>query len=111
MLIVIFSGILIYYYVKTAINTIVRVTVGQNGLGIDYLLTKKHILVNYADITHVSSTVVGSGRDTAVVYTYLQLDIELLTGEQFRFTDNQFSNYEDLKEWIRYYRFHSPDES
>jgi hypothetical protein len=100
---------LLYYYIKTAINTIVRITVGAGGLGIDYLLTKKHILVEYSDIIHVSSTNVGRGNDNVVVYKYLQLDIELSTGEQLTFTDNQFDNYEDLKEWIRYYRFHPGD--
>src|SRR5580698_3946589 len=46
---------LIYYSGRLIVNKNIIVTTYPENLEIYYLLTKKKILINYADITHVSS--------------------------------------------------------
>jgi hypothetical protein len=98
---------LLYYGGSLVINKNIVVTTYPENLEIYYLITKKRILVNYADITHVASVIVNGNNDSALPFlVYTRCTMELSTKEEFSFTDTQFTNYSELKESIRQHRFH-----
>jgi len=104
-IVAIFSGIVIYLYLKFMLASLMTITVAPGGLGIKYWLSGKSIVIDYADITHVSNDRLTSNRDTAFQSSYLMLTIKLTTGEEIVFSENLFNNYDELKDTIRDYRF------
>ena len=46
-----------------------------------YLITKKPLIIAYADITHLSNIRVNSNSDTAFASSYIKFKIKLDTGE------------------------------
>lgn len=103
-LIVIFSIVLVYFFLNLAINSLVRVTIAPEGLCVKYLITKKLIIIAYADITHLSNVRISNNSENATASSYVEFKIKLDTGEEFSFTDNQFENYHELKRAISEYR-------
>jgi hypothetical protein len=59
----IFSGVFLVVYVYMAIRTVRRITAASEGLIIEYLITKKKIVIDYADITHVDNVIVSSSSN------------------------------------------------
>lgn len=109
LLIAIFSIILIYININSAISSLIKITVAPEGLIIKYLITQKRIIIDYADIIHVSNLDIDEDPDNMRFFqfstNYLRLVIELTTGEKLIFTDGKFANYDDLKDAIRLYRY------
>jgi hypothetical protein len=108
-LIAIFCIILIYININSAIRSLIKITVAPEGLIIKYLITQKRIIIDYADIIHVSNLDINEDPDNMRFFqfstNYLRLVIELTTGEKLIFTDGKFANYDDLKDAIRLYRY------
>lgn len=92
-------------YIKLVTDSYIQLTIAREGLCITYLLTKKEIVIDYTDITHVSSIIANSRDDKVSARRYLKLKIELSTGEKFSFSEDQFNNYHELKDAIRRFRF------
>ncbi len=95
---------LVYFYV--IIRNMVQITAAPEGLVLRYLITGKRIIIDYADITHVGNYRTNANFDNALIPSGLKLVIELTTGETLCFTDRQYTNYGELKDMIRRYRFH-----
>jgi hypothetical protein len=103
--IALYSMLVIGIYVNVAINSLKNITAAPEGIILYYLLTKKQIIVDYADIVHVSNYRINGNYDSPLLPSHLKLDIELSTGEDIVFTNTDIDNYDELKEAIREYRF------
>jgi hypothetical protein len=104
-LIAAFSVILIGVYLYVTVRSLRTITAAREGIILYYKITKKQIIIDYADILHVNNYRVSANRDNMISPSYLSLDIELSTGENIIFNENDIGNYDELKEAIREYRF------
>jgi len=102
----IFSLVLVIVYIYLAIRLTRKITAAPDGLIIEYLLTKRQIIINYDDITHVENIRVNGNRENALFPSFRSLAIEISTGENLSINESDFNNYDDLKEAIRRNRFH-----
>jgi len=102
---------LIYLSVTNAINTLVRIVVAPDGLNLYYLLTGKHIIVDYQEITHVENmhTISDNWRYAQPKTGDIHLNIDLTNGKRFTFFALNYANYNEIKEAIRRNRFHLDD--
>ncbi len=98
-------GICWFFYAMLSLRTI---TAAPEGIILNYLLTKKQIVINYADIEHVSNVLPDSNRlkPTLSSLNGLKLLIELKSGKSISFFQNDIKNYDELKEAIREFRLH-----
>ncbi|GAC1300740.1 MAG: hypothetical protein NVSMB24_02040 [Mucilaginibacter sp.] len=92
-------------YLYSAIQLLRKITVAREGIVINYLLTGQRVIIAYADIVHVSNYRRGVNRGGLRQRSYLSLEIELATGKYFSFNEYEYSNYDELREAIREYRF------
>ena len=102
----ILSLVLFYILFNNINNTLLKITVAPGGLELRYLLTKKQIVINYADITHVSNTHAKQEVSYPTSNDGAKLTVELSTGETLILVKETYSNYNELKEAIRRNRFH-----
>jgi hypothetical protein len=100
-----YAIILIALYFYVIIKSTIIITAAREGIIVDYLITKKQIIIDYADIAHASNIRVNDIMNVAVTFTYCKLVIELTTGEYFTFKESNMTNYGELKEAIREFRF------
>ena len=100
-------AVCVYYFFNATVRSVIRLTVGPNGIEVFYRITHRRWMINYDGIVHVESVIANGNSDRTDVSTFLRLEINLRGGEQFTFTDAQFANYHDLKDAIRFFRFHS----
>ncbi len=98
-----------YYSFNATVRSAIRLTVGRDGIEVLYLLTHRKWMINYPDIVHVESVIANGNSYRTEVSTFLRLEIYLRNGEQFAFTDAQFANYRELKDAIRFFRFHGDE--
>jgi hypothetical protein len=95
-----------YFYIKKTINTFIKITVAPEYLIFNYLLIKKKITIYYANIVHVESVDLTTyGRDGTKYISATKLNIDLNTGKRISFSEDSYSNYDELKESIRKHRF------
>ncbi|MDB5124171.1 MAG: hypothetical protein JWP94_2300 [Mucilaginibacter sp.] len=103
---VIISVILMGVYLYFAVQLLRKITATYDGIVIDYILTGRQVIIHYADIVHVSSYRRNINRgNIRAPRSYLWLEIELTTGKYISFNEYEYSNYDELKEAIREYRF------
>jgi hypothetical protein len=98
----------VYTYNLTV--SLLKITAAHEGLILYYMLTKKKIVIDYADILHVSNV---HSRQTGLPTSSggVKLVIELSTGEEFFIKEENYENYVELKDALREFRFHldNPD--
>src|SRR4051812_7430987 len=51
----VYSLILLYIYAYVLITATIVITATREGIVIDYLITKRQVIIDYADIVHVSN--------------------------------------------------------
>ncbi|TWJ00832.1 hypothetical protein JN11_02092 [Mucilaginibacter frigoritolerans] len=101
-----FPAWLVLLYIYQVVFTCVRITTAPEGLIWLNLLTKKRMVINYSDIEHVDNhKVIDNNRGMSPFTTAHKLVIELSTGKFLSFKDDQYANYEELKEAVRRRRF------
>jgi len=108
-------GILVVLIVLFCFNTyravtrFIKVNVSPDALLLHYLLINKQIIVNYADIVHVSVVRENTGRDensrSFTLIDTIKLKIELNTGEDLYLFEEYYENFDEIKEAIRRARF------
>jgi hypothetical protein len=103
---IIISLIALFVYTYLLSRSLRIITATAEGIVIKYLITKKETTIDYADIIRVSNNKAKSAGGDIVSYSYHRLVIELSTGEELSFTDDNIRNYKELKDAIREYRFH-----
>jgi hypothetical protein len=100
----IYSVLLAAVYVYISIRSLRKITAARQGIIINYLITKKQIVIDYAYVVHVSNLRVHAA-DANQGSGYLELAIELNTGEKLILLEEDVANYDELKEAIREFRF------
>jgi hypothetical protein len=99
-----FSIALAYVYFGTADNSVISITVSGNGLHIKHLMSSKKVNIGYNEIKNISALHVNGKSKSKLSSSYLRLEMKLANGQDFSFTNNQFSNYDELKEAIERFR-------
>lgn len=100
-----FSAITIFIGFNNINATLLKVSAAPEGLILNYLLTRKQIIVNYADIKHEGVVQERSRRDPAIVNGSVKIVLELSTGETIYLLQESYTNFEELAEAIRRARF------
>lgn len=98
--------LLMYFFIKRTIDTLVKITVAADGLELKYLITGKKVIVNYSDITHVDNKGVTGMYNFSNSPSYVKLDVELTNGKKITILGDNYSNYDEIREAIRRNRFH-----
>jgi hypothetical protein len=101
-----FCMILIAMYLYLSIGALKQFTAAPEGIIIYYYLTNKRVIIDYADITHIDNILVTVEEKTNTTSEYLKLVIEFNTGGELVIYKDDMTNYDELKEAIRQFRFH-----
>lgn len=100
---------LIYFAIKVIIGSLLKITVTPDGLKFKYLVTGKQTIINYADIVHVENVHEKSLRSSSDEGSGVRLNIFLKNGDEYVIPEDNYANYNELKEAIRRNRFHLDD--
>jgi len=101
---VILAVILLGVYLYLLSRNIQQLTISAESMILYYPITKKQIVIDYADIVHVRN-MRNTSNSESIKFSSLNLEIELSTGETFSFSDSVYENYYELKDSISHYRF------
>lgn len=91
---------LVFYFLKFLLNEFKQITISDKGIEIKYLLTKKTDVIPYNEIVKFTTRRITSRQGVGRTTGYHELEIELTKDRVITFSENQFDNYNEIKNTI-----------
>jgi hypothetical protein len=77
-----------------------QIIVSEKGIEINYLFNKKTLFIPFSEIKKISTKQIRLNIGNELTSGYQELKIELTPNKLITFNENQFSNYNELKNYI-----------
>lgn len=91
---------LVYQTMNLLFTVLKRLTITEEGIELYYLVTKQYDLIEYEQIADFRTQLITSRQGAGKTAGYHQLEIVLMNGRSIIFDENQFENYNEVKNAI-----------
>jgi hypothetical protein len=85
-------------------NELKQLTVTEEGIEIKYLLTRKTDLIRYNEIMSFATRRIRKRQGAGHTDGYFEFQIHLPDDRVISFDEDQFDNYDEIKNQINFYR-------
>ena len=92
--------VFIFHFIYFLLNELKQVTVRDNEIIIKYLINSSSTTISYSEIQNITSKRITQRRGASITTGFLETEISLSNGQLLSFNEDQFENYDEIKNRI-----------